>query len=240
MEMEKSIECVPVEMLERLKSLLDRLWKDKNPSAVHLSAIMDEFDAERKSLAGIVQEYKSDYAARFAFMERQYKDKILTLESELSDFKTRFSEIDKDRSADSKKVMELVETLKRKESELADLKAGAVETEAQLNARYVARMQELYDKISRKEMDMLSKWEEKNKALETNSSAVENEYSSKLRQIKLREKAMEDDFNSRKQELIKTFERVRLEMEAREKELSERERKFYALEKKRPTVTEDI
>ncbi|MBU2573378.1 MAG: hypothetical protein KKH28_04800 [Elusimicrobia bacterium] len=202
MEKEKFVQCVPGELVERLKQLLARLWDENNPAAVHLNAVMDEFAAGMKSLDGIVQEYESDYAHRLTVLEKQYKDKAL-----------------------------LSEALKQKESELAEFKAKTAETEAEMNLKYAARMQELYDRINRKEKDMITRWEEKNRALDARISEVESDYPVKVRQLKLKEKALEDDFNSRKTELIKTFDRIRLEFEAREEKLSAAEKELSNLDK---------
>lgn len=226
MEKEKLLQCVPGELVERLKQLLDRLWDDKNPAAVHLNAVLDEFVTEMKSLDGIIQEYESDYANRLAFMEKQHKDKVLALENELAGFKARFFVLDKAGNESAGKLDGLGKALKQKELELAEFRARAAETEAEKNLKYAARMKELYDKINGKETDMLTRWEEKNKALEARISEVEDDYSARVWQLKLKEKALEDDFNSRKTELIKTFDRIRLEFEAREEKLSEAEKEL--------------
>jgi cysteinyl-tRNA synthetase len=240
MEKETLIQCVPIEMMDRLKKLLDRLWADNNPAGVHLGAIMDEFDADIKSLTGVVKEYESDFAGRLKFVEDEYREKIRILEADLEDCKARMSGLDKTRQESSKKAVEFTEALKRKEEEVAAFKLNFAENEAQLNSKYVAKMQELYDKVSRKELEMFSHWEEKNKALEIRCDALESEYAGKARQAQLREKELEDGINFRKEELIKAFDKVRLELENREREMAAREASFSALEKKRPTVTEDL
>ena len=225
MEKEMLIQCVPAELFERLKGLLERLWEDKNPAAVHLNALLNEFDVEMKSLEGVVQEYEADYASRLSFMEKQYKDRIASLENELSEHKARVSSLDSARIESASRQEELSRALKQKETELADFRAKASETEAELNLKYAARMQELYDRVNKKETDMIARWEEKNKTLDGRLGEVENDYAARVRQLKLKEKALEDDFNSRKAELIKTFDRIRLEFEAREESLSAAEKK---------------
>ena len=144
------------------------------------------------------------------------------------------SGLDKTRGENSKKVSELSDALKRKEAEMSAFRVQLAEEESQLNSKYVSKMQELYDRVSRKELEMLSRWEEKNKALDSKYGSLEAEYSGKARQFKLREKAMADEFNSRKEELIKTFDRIRLELDARESDIAEREEKLTELEKKTP------
>ena len=87
------------------KALLERLWEEKNPAAVHLNALLNEFDVEMKSLE-VVQEYEADYASRLSFMEKQYKDKINSLENELSEHKSRVAALDSARAESAAKLDE--------------------------------------------------------------------------------------------------------------------------------------
>jgi hypothetical protein len=226
--------------MERLKKLLARLWEDKNPAAVHLGAIMDEFEPDVKSLSGVVREYEADSASRAKFIEEGYKNRVRALEDDLAGYKARMAGLADAREENLKATVELGEALKAKEAELAALRFKAADDEARLNSKYVSKMQELYDVVSRKEMDMFTRWEEKNKELEGKIGALESDNEGKIRELKLKEKALEAEVNTRKEELLKTFDRVRLEFEARERDLAAREEKFAALEKKRRTVTEDI
>lgn len=235
MEKEMMVQCVPGELFDRLKQLLERLWGEKNTAAVHLNALLNEFAVEMKSLEGVVQEYEADYASRLLFMEKQYKDKMVSLENELGEYRSKIAAVDNGRSESAAKLEELDHALKAKDSELADVKARAAEAEAELNKKYATRMQELYDKINRKEAEMIARWEEKNRALDIRLSEADNDHAAKARQLKLREKALEDDFNSRKAELIRTFEKMRLDFESRERALEEgnaaKEKHFKAREK---------
>jgi hypothetical protein len=240
MENETPIKCVPVEMVERLKKLSAKLWNDKNPAGVHLGAILDEFDSDIKALSGVVQEYEADYAVRLQFAEEGYKEKTRTLEKDLAECRSRLSVLAAARDESDAHAAELRESLKIKEAELTGFGARFAEKEAELNSKYVARMRELYDKVSRKELELLSRWEEKNKSVDGKCGALESAYAAKARQLQLREKALEEEFNARKEELIRTFDRVRLELDVRETEISKREEKITALEKKRPTVTEEL
>jgi chromosome segregation ATPase len=240
MEKEQLIQCVPAELIGRLKELLARLWEEKNPAAVHLGAVMDEFETDVKSLTGVVKEYETDFSGRLKFLEEGYLERTRTLEKELAAYKARFSGLDAGRAESARKTAELEEALRLKEAELAESKVKLSEEESQLNSKYVTKMQELYDRVSRKEMEMFLRWEEKNKTLESKYGSLEAEYAGKAGEFKLRERALEAEVNARKEELIKTFDKAQLELEAREQALSAREEKFAALEKKRPTVTEEL
>ena len=85
MEKETLVQCVPIEMMDRLKKLLARLWEDNNLAGVHLGAIMDEFESDIRSLSGVVKEYESDFSGRLKFVEEEYKEKVKTLEADLAD-----------------------------------------------------------------------------------------------------------------------------------------------------------
>lgn len=231
MEKETPVQCVPLEMLVRLKKLLERLWADNNPAGVHLGAIMDEFESDIRALSGVIREYETDFAGRLRLAEERYGGKIRTLEAELAECRDRLYGLDKTRGDSSKKVAELEEALQLRQTECSALSVRLAEEEAQLNSKYVAKMQELYDRVSRKEHEMLARWEEKNKVLDTKYGARETECAAKARQVKLREKALEDDYKARKVELIKTFDRIRIELDAREADISAREEKLAELEK---------
>jgi chromosome segregation ATPase len=226
MEKERAIQCVPLEMLERLKGLGERLWNDKNPASVQLNAILEEFEPDLKSLGHIITEYEADYAGRLAFNEREHAQKEGRLKEEAADCCRRLAEMEKEHAAGLKRIEELKAALNAREAALSDLKSKTVEDGSQLNSKYVDKMQELYDRVNRKELEMLNRWEEKNKGLETKVQSLESDFAAKAKQFKLREKALEEDLNGRKAELIKTFDRIRADLEARERAVAAHEKKM--------------
>ena len=231
MEKETPVQCVPLEMITRLKKLLGRLWEENNPAGVHLGAIMDEFEADIKALSGVIREYETDFSSRLKAMKEKHSEDVQALESELEACRAHLSGVEKTRSESSRNVSELEEGLKRKEAECSALSFRLAEEESRLNSKYVAKMQELYDRVSRKEHEMLAHWEEKNTVLEARYGAIETEYAARVRQFKLSEKTLEDEFKARKVELIKTCDRIMLEVDARQAQLSAREEKLAGLEK---------
>jgi chromosome segregation ATPase len=223
MEKERAIQCVPVELIERLKALAAKLWDDRNPASVQLNTILEEFGPDMKTLGNIIKDYEADYSGRLAASQSKFEQKESRLKKEVEDLKARQAGIESSRAEALKKSEELKAAFAARESLLADLRMKTTEDEGALNSKYVARMQELYEKVNKKELEMLSRWEEKNKAVETKLQELEGEYAARGRQLKLRERALEEDFNARKAELIKTFDRIRAGLEAKEKELSARE-----------------
>jgi hypothetical protein len=205
---------------------------------VHLTAILEEFEPDMRTLGHIITEYETDYSGRLAFNEREHVQKEGRLREEIEDFSVRFAELEKERAAGLKKIAELKAALNAREAALADLKSKTVEDGSDLNSKYVDKMQDLYDRVNRKELEMLTRWEEKNKGLDTKVQSLESDFGAKVKQFRLREKALEEDFNGRKAELIKTFDRIRADLEAREKALSEREAKKTV--KGHGAFTEDI
>ena len=223
MEKERDIKCVPTEMLERLRLLADKLWEGKNPAAVHLNAVLEEFEPDVRTLGHIVKEYETDYAGRLAFNEREHAQKESRLKEEAADYGARLTVLEKEHAAGLKKIEELKTALAARDAALADLKAKTAEDSSDLNAKYVSRMQELYDRVNKKELEMLTRWEEKNRTLETKLQSLEADYEARAKQFKLREKAMDEDLKARKAELIKTFDRIRGDLDARERSLASRE-----------------
>ena len=223
MEKERAIQCVPVELMERLKDLAARLWESKSPASVHLTAILEEFEPDVKSLGQLVKEYDEDYAERLQAGQNKYEQKESRLKKEIESLGARLAKSEAARAAALKRLEEFRAVLSDRETLLAELKMRAAEQEGELNSKYVSRMQELYEKVSKKELDLLLRWEDKNRALEARSQEFEGERAARERQLKLREKALEEEFNSRKSELIKTFDRIREGLEAREKALAARE-----------------
>lgn len=252
MEKERAIQCVPVEMLERLKALAARFWEDRNPASVHLNAVLDEFEPDLRALGHVIKEYEADYSRRLASSQDEYAQKESLLRKMIEDLKARLAGVETSRAEALRRTEELKAALNAREELLAELKSKNAEYESGLNAKYSARMEELYSKVSKKEQEMMAQWEEKNKALETkalelNAKAdkkeaeilarweeknkaletaareLESDYDAKGKQLKLREKALTEDFNAKKAELIKTFDRIRAGLEAKEKELASRE-----------------
>lgn len=223
MEKERAIQCVPAELMERLRSLASRLWEDKNPASVHLNAVLEEFEPDVKTLSHIIGEYETDYSGRLAFKDKEFEQRERRLREEIEDISKRFAALESSHSASLRRIAELKAALGAKESELAEVSARTAEDESSLNARYVAKMQELYDKVSRKELEMLARWEDKNKGIDGKIQGLENDYAAKFKQLNLRERALEEDFNARKTELIRTFDKIKAGLEAREKALADKE-----------------
>ncbi|OGR80216.1 MAG: hypothetical protein A2X32_06125 [Elusimicrobia bacterium GWC2_64_44] len=219
MEKEKAIQCVPVELIDRLKALAARLWSEKNPVSVHLNAVLEEFGPDLKSLGQIINDYETEYAGRAAKHREDCARGEARLRKEIEDLKARLAGSEAARAEALKRIEELRAALSEREDALGALKVKTSETEGDLNSRYVAKMQELYEKVNRKELDMLARWEEKNKSLETRSQEFEAQQATRGKQLKLRERALEEEFNARKAELIRTFDRIREGLEARERAL---------------------
>lgn len=228
MEKERAIQCVPVELMERLKALGDRLWADKNPASVQLNAILEEFDSDVKTLGHIVKEYETDFEGRLAIKVRDHARSEERLKEEAASASARLAKMQETHAEALKKIEELKSMLSARDAALAELKSKTLEDGSELNARYVEKMQELYDKVNRKELEMLARWEEKNKSLESKIQSLEGDAAAKAKQYALREKALAEDYNGRKAELIRTFDRIRAELEVRERALGERETKKAA------------
>lgn len=228
MEKEHQMQCVPTELLDRLRGLAARLWAEKSPGAVHLSALMEEFGAELRTLGNVLKQYQEEYVSQLAASQNRFDQKEARLRKEIEDLKVLAARNEGEKQEMLKRQEELRTHLAASEKMLGGLKAQAAEKEGELNAKYVASMEELYGKVNMKERDMLTRWEEKNRSLDVKELELENRFSTREKQLKMREKALEEDFNARKTELIKTFDRIRDGLEAREKALAEREAQMQA------------
>lgn len=224
MEKERAIQCVPVELLERLKALGERLWSDKNPASVQLNAILEEFDSDVRTLGHIVKEYETDFEGRLAIKCRDHASREARFKEEAEAANARLASLQAGHADALKKIEDLKSALAARDAELAAIKSKTLEDGSELNSRYVEKMQELYDKVNKKELEMLARWEEKNKSLETRLQSLDTELAARNKQLALREKALAEDFNGRKAELIRTFDKIRADLEARERALTAAEK----------------
>lgn len=223
MEKERAIQCVPVELIDRVRDLAAKLWESKNPASVHLTAILEEFDPEVKALGNMIKEYEDDYAARNKSSQSRFEQKEARLKQELDDVKARLAKAEAARAEALKKLEELRYAFSERDAALAEVKQKTAEQEGDLNSKYVTRMQELYEKVSKRELEMLARWEDKNRELEAGAQEFESSRAAREKQLRSREKTLEEEFNARKAELIRTFDRIRDGLEAREKALAARE-----------------
>ncbi|OGS10682.1 MAG: hypothetical protein A2285_05465 [Elusimicrobia bacterium RIFOXYA12_FULL_57_11] len=191
---------------------------------MHLNAILEEFTPDIKALGQIVREYESDYQSRLSAKEDDYSRREARLKAEVQALKVSVAALEKENAGNLEKTAQLNAAVHAAQGRIAELQSKAMEDEREINLKYVAKMQELYDRTGKKELDMLGKWEEKNKKLEARVQAVDNDYASRVRQYELKERALEEDAKARKAELINTFDRIRAELAAREKALLVRER----------------
>lgn len=224
MEKERVIKCVPAEMLERLKALAERLWAESNPSSVHLTAVLEEFEPDMKALGQIVKEYEAEFSGRLSSREREFAKREARLKEKIQVLDVRLSAMENERSAEAMKMKELGKALRDAEASREEAQTEAMEIERELNVKYVSKMQELYDRVNKKEQEMLSDWEEKNKTLENRLEAMEGDHDERMRQLRFKEKALEEDAKARKAELIRTFDRIREDLDARERSVISRER----------------
>ncbi|PIU20789.1 MAG: hypothetical protein COT18_00410 [Elusimicrobia bacterium CG08_land_8_20_14_0_20_59_10] len=224
MEKGRDIQCVPAEMLARLKALAERLWADNNPSSVHLTALLEEFEPDMKALGQIVKEYETEFSSRLSSKEGEFTRKEERLKEKIQTLNSRLSALESEHASGAKKTEELKKAFKDTEVHLGEVRAGAMETEREMNLKYVSKMQELYDRVNKKEQEMLSDWEEKNRTLENRLQALDGDHAERMRQLKFREKALGEDARARKAELIRTFDRIREDLDARERSVAARER----------------
>ena len=122
MEKEKAIQCVPVELIDRLKALAARLWSEKNPVSVHLNAVLEEFGPDLKSLGQIINDYETEYAGRAAKHREDCARGEARLRKEIEDLKARLAGSEAARAEALKRIEELRAALSEREDALGALK----------------------------------------------------------------------------------------------------------------------
>lgn len=215
------------EMWNRLTELCARLWKENNSAAVPLQSLLEEFRAEVGVIEQILPEYDKSLRERVSTAEKNIKKdcelKIAEMDSRLADSAVRLAGAENKVKEHEKKTVELSGLLDAKNRELEETKARMPQAEAELNSKYTAKMQELYDQISRKEAELAAFWENRHKAVEEKAQSLEKQYREKINQLDYRAQSYEKELSSRKDELFRAFDKMRREMEAREAAAAQKE-----------------
>lgn len=229
MEKERAVRCVPAEIYDRLSALAEKLWSENDPASVQLKAILEEFEPDIRTLGQITREYEMDRSGRLSARDKEYARQEADLKEKARSLEARLEMVEKEKADLARMEEELRLKLNESEARLIALQSKAVEDERKLNLKYVAKMQELYERTN--ELDLLAKWEEKNRNLDARIQALEEDYAARLNQLELREKALEEDVKARKAELIKTFDRIKADLDAKANSLTARERALAYWEK---------
>lgn len=230
--MKKELKCVPEAFLHRLNSFAEKLWKEKNPSSVELSAIMEEFEDEMLSYEDLAGKTSEDFKKKLENIKAEKAEAEAEAEKRIEILKEKNEKILAENLKMAEEIKELREAVKAGESRLAEAKAEISLEKTRLTMEYSARTQSLYEEIRVKEEAMLKKWEEKNRDVENRLSAIEREYNRKVSELKMKEKSLNEDFLNKKKDLIRTFEKVRADLENREKEVLKKQEKIAEWEKK--------
>lgn len=208
MENEIAMQCVPTELMERLKKLSAKLWAENSPAAVHITALLEEFEPEIRSLRHIVKEFENVGSQR----ELRWK-----MESERLGAKLAAAE--KDLAAAQRRIEELRSEALSREEVMSEMQVQQLQAKGEFSSKYASRMGELYEKINKKEQGVVAEWAEKYKVLEKKGEEMERQQAENSKRLEQREKALEEEFRSRKAELVKSFEELRVNLKAREMDL---------------------
>ena len=108
METEKDdlLRNVPLEIMDRVRRLAERLWTEKNPAAVQLSVIVEEFDSDVVAAGSAVRDYAKHYEA-----------KLGGLRQELQTHRARAASLEENLRAATDRTQELISELERCEAE---------------------------------------------------------------------------------------------------------------------------
>lgn len=147
-------------------------------------------------------------------IEEKYFSQISALESQVAELKGNISALESDNSALAEKLSGVKKSIINRDHELLELKTRLSDAELEFGEKLAEKEREL-----EKENSLFKE------KMEADARRVQSEYAQKLKALEARKMDMEADFTAKKMELIKTFDKVREEMELREKVLAARESK---------------
>lgn len=147
-------------------------------------------------------------------LEKKHLARIAALEGLAAELRAQLSAQGADNSGLAAQVSEVKKTVIGRDREILELKTRLSDAELEYNEKLAARRKELEDE----QHGMFKQAKERARVLE-------EEFAQKQRSLSARQIALEGDFNANKRELIKTFDKVREELDRREKALEAREAK---------------
>ena len=145
-------------------------------------------------------------------IDKKYLARIAALDSQAAELKGAVSSLETDNGALAAKLSDMKKTVIARDRELLELKTRLSDSEMEYNEKLAERKKEL----DAERLRLQQKLEEENRKLQA-------DYTQKQRTLEARKADLEADFNAKKLELIRTFDKVREEMESREKLLTAHE-----------------
>ncbi len=85
----KAVRCVPAELFRGLQDLSRGLWEEKNPAAVRLGALLEEFGEEVSSMEKLVGEHEAACSARLSEAGREHAAKEAQLLARIDELRER-------------------------------------------------------------------------------------------------------------------------------------------------------
>lgn len=169
-----------------------------------------KLEAERK-----VADMERSLGEKQEEIDKKYLSRIASLDSQAAELKGAVSSLEADNGALAAKLSDIKKAVIARDRELLELKTRLSDSEMEYNEKLAEKKKELDGERLR----LQQKQEEENRKLQA-------EYAQKQRTLEARKADLEADFNAKKLELIRTFDKVREEMELREKVLAAREGKL--------------
>ena len=169
-----------------------------------------KLEAERK-----VADMERSLGEKQEEIDKKYLARIAALDSQAAELKGAVSSLETDNGALAAKLSDIKKTVIARDRELLELKTRLSDSEMEYNEKLAERKKEL-------EMERLRLQQK----LEEEGRKLQADHAQKQRTLEARKADLEADFNAKKLELIRTFDKVREEMELREKVLAAREDKL--------------
>lgn len=236
--------------MKKLLALKDREISSRYPETEvkQLEGMLSELRQESAGLKVIkladekkISELSRALEERKDEMDKKYVGKISALEEQAGELKKELAELEAKGAENSLKAVELKKSLVAKDKENMDLKARLADAEIEFSSKmnglkdtYLMEQRRQGEMAGKMDEEALAKLQARKKELETEyleklnrlkdkTGALEAEFEIKMRNLTMRERAIEADFDANKRELIKAFDKIRVELERRESVVAERE-----------------
>lgn len=229
MEKERAIQCVPVEMLARLKALAERLWSDNNPSSVHINAILEEFAPDVKALGYVVSEYEADCASRVLARHEEHTRAEARLQEEIQALKNTVAALENENASALENTAELRAAVRAGDARLDELKSKSLAAERELKSKLAEMEREAKARTMEVEREVKSKTVEAERELRSKALDTEEELKSKAMEVErelnhkyvARTQELYDQLNKKELELLAKWEEKNKELEARARAVEE-------------------
>ena len=215
------------ELWERLDSACRKLWQEDRVSAIPLQAVAEEIKAEFRGTEQLLESMKKALQDQKKLIsqdyELQYGDRIVSLEKELQHYKSHSAALEEQLAKEKSHVESLLKDVESKEEENVQFREKYLKIEAERDAVRAKKMEEFHREMETKADDIERMWEERKKALESESKhrkdEPEKKYQALLEAVRLRAEETETQYLQKEAKLLEAQKQIQAELQARDERL---------------------